>query len=81
LASIPDSLNSLISRCDKVILEASIIHDYLYSYPNDKHHANWTRKQADMVLKEAMTDLGASWFIRNAVYQAVRMFGGEHWVD
>ncbi len=83
LASIPRLLQCAISRSDKIILEASIIHDFLYSTPNGRmYQVDWNREQADLVLRDAMKDLGASWLKRNAVYWAIRLFGsGHYWIE
>jgi hypothetical protein len=69
LASVPSCLKWAISRSDKIILEASIIHDFLYSTPNGRmYQADWTREQVDLVLRDAMQDLGASCLKSNLVY-------------
>lgn len=54
--------------------EASVIHDYLY-----KTTTICTRQQADAVLKEASALTGVPAWRRNAMWLAVRLFGGSHW--
>ena len=53
----------------------SVIHDHLYRIL--PHLC--TRKEADQVFLEAMKARGKSWFIRNAMYQGVRMGGKSSW--
>ncbi len=52
---------------------AAIIHDYLYSDLNTR----FTREQSDLIFKEAMFNLGVDWPRREAIYRAVRAFGGR----
>lgn len=52
---------------------AAIIHDYLYSDLNMR----FTREQSDLIFKEAMFNLGLDWPRREAIYRAVRAFGGR----
>ncbi|MEM4655268.1 MAG: DUF1353 domain-containing protein [Thermosphaera sp.] len=56
---------------------AAVVHDWLY-HGNPMHI---TRKQADDVFYEAMTDSGISWWRRNLMYIAVRLFAGPLWEE
>lgn len=79
-ASIPRIAWRYIDPEDPAILFASVIHDYLYSLkgvlPTSQEY---TRKQADEVLVEAMAACGARWDQRKIVYAAVRVGGGTNW--
>lgn len=77
LASIPAIARGIIDPEAPCILEASIIHDRLYT----KSGAGVTRAQADSVLAEAMRVLGAPEWKITLVWAAVRLFGGAHWID
>lgn len=54
--------------------KAAVIHDFLYRTP---FYA--TRAQADLVLLEAMTDLGVGWWTRQIIYRGVRLGGRRAW--
>lgn len=49
----------------------AVVHDWLYS------GSKVSRRVADKVFLEAMTGVGVPWFRRNAMYWAVRLFGGR----
>ena len=49
--------------------KSAVIHDWLYTVGED-------RKYADSVFYAAMEAEGVPWFRRNAMWAAVRMFGG-----
>jgi len=51
---------------------ASVIHDYLYSC------SDVAREMADKVLCEALACTGVDEELRDAMYEAVRLFGGGH---
>lgn len=53
----------------------SALHDHLYSFPGEM-----TREQCDKIFLEAMKADGVSAWRRNAMYIAVRAFGGKHFV-
>jgi hypothetical protein len=82
-ASIPRIAWRYIDPEDPCILFASIVHDYLYSVKGafDNDAPALTRQQCDEVLIEAMAASGARWDQRQAVYAAVRLFGGSHWKE
>lgn len=73
-ASIPKLFWNIIPKDSKYIREASVVHDWLYSYTTI-----YTRQEADAILREAMIELGASQLLANIVYWSVRLFGGSHW--
>lgn len=53
---------------------AALLHDYLYKIvAGDKY--NFTRKEIDLLFKEAMFNCGVDWMTRETVYRAVRLFG------
>lgn len=72
-ASIPRILWRWMPPTDWRIGKPSIIHDFIYRNPS----ILFTRQEADSELREAMHCVGASLFDRNAVYYAVRGFGGH----
>lgn len=77
LATIPRGLWYLLAPHDPDILEASVVHDYLYT----RVTPDFTRGMADRLLELAMRDLGAPWWKCKLVYHAVRLFGSSHWVE
>ena len=79
-ASIPREAWSIIDPEDPIIAWPSVIHDYLYSMKGTLPDGfTYDREAADGVLREAMEFCGAGTGIREAVYLAVRTFGGPHW--
>lgn len=55
---------------------AGLLHDYLYSRESTLYH-NHPREICDLLFKEAMWNLGISWFRREMIYRSVRLFGGK----
>lgn len=81
-ASIPRIAWSIIDPEDPAIGWPSVVHDYLYGVGGDlPGSAKFTRRQADLVLVEAMAVCGAGRFIRWAVFQAVERFGASHFAN
>lgn len=80
LASIPKPAQAVLTNDDPRIEKPSVPHDRVYflkgKMPDGKII---TRQQADAMLREAMELQGAGSIVRNAVYWAVRLFGGIHW--
>jgi hypothetical protein len=74
LTSTPRALWSVLAPADEY-LEAAIVHDLLYSAEN----TTFTRLDADQIFKELMFNLGVSWPRREAIYRAVRLFGGSYY--
>jgi len=89
LASIPQFFWDLLPP-DGPWVKAAVIHDYLYYTQGTgvwKCHprsitspTDYTRPQADWILRDAMRDRGVDGFRRNIIYDAVR-FGGQHGWD
>jgi len=73
LASVPRILQPALQK-DGGILEAALVHDYLYSHAAQA--MGFTRKQADLIFLEAMTMAGMGPIKRGWAFHAVRMFGG-----
>lgn len=73
MASIPRAVQLVIQKDEGGILEAAIIHDWLYS----KEGPPISRKDADRILLEGMTISGVGRVKRGLVYNAVRWFGGR----
>jgi len=71
-ASIPRVFWSLLGPFGPYF-EAAVIHDFLYSPWSD----GFSRAEADSIFKEAMFNLGLDWPRREAIYRAVRLFGGR----
>ena len=73
-ATIPAILKPLIDDDDPLIKDASVVHDFLYSEIKSNTY-DLTRKQADLILKEAAISLQMPAWKANIVYLAVRAFG------
>lgn len=71
-ASIPKAFWNILSPFG-TYFAAAIIHDFLYSLESTY---NFTRKEIDLIFKEAMYNDGVDWLTREIVYRAVQMFGG-----
>ena len=80
-ASIPAAAQWYVDSDAPVIAFGAIVHDFLYSSVGEVGGANFTREQADKVLRESMLLCGASAMQAWVVFQAVRKFGGSHWQD
>ncbi len=93
-ASIPRIFWTFIAPEDQSILIPSIIHDFVYSNHKIKGYdlckkdmCNvtenithlFTRKQADLILREKMKSFGAGIIKRNLVYIGVRLGGWLFW--
>lgn len=70
-ASIPKMFWSVLSPFGDYFA-AAVVHDYLYSPRNE----TYTRKESDLIFKEAMFNIGVPWYRRELIFRAVRMFGG-----
>lgn len=75
LASVPRLALPLIDDDD--LAPAAVIHDYLYRSP--WLHGRPTRKMADKIMRDLMTEDGVPGWKRRLVYWAVRAFGGRAW--
>jgi Protein of unknown function (DUF1353) len=72
LASVPWYLWNWLPA-DGSYMHAAIVHDWLYW---DQQR---TREEADNILKVDMTDLKVSYLKLQAIYQAIRLWGGSSW--
>jgi hypothetical protein len=89
LASIPQAFWTLLPP-DGPWVKAAVVHDYLYYTQGSgvwKCHArsitraaDYTRAEADWILRDAMEDRGVAPLPRNIIYLAVRL-GGQHGWD
>jgi hypothetical protein len=61
--------------------KAAILHDYLYSVCGTNYALGktYTRKQCDLIFKEAMLVLNCSWHCRGVIYSGVRLGGWVTW--
>lgn len=80
-ASIPKPALWYVDGDDPCIAFGSVIHDYLYSCSGITPSGNFTRQQADALLREAMLICGASTLQAATVYAAVRFGGASHWKE
>lgn len=69
LATIPRFIYPILDKADKIIVAASVVHDYLYV------SGELERKIADKILKEAMLISDSNKIIANLAYLSVRIFG------
>jgi hypothetical protein len=73
LATIPRWYWSIISPARSDLIEAAIIHDYLYGCPG-----SITRSEADAILYNALILDGSSEYVAKKMYYSVRLFGGRY---
>lgn len=73
-ASIPRIFWSILSPFG-AYFKAALPHDYLYQVKR----TNYTRADADNLLREGMEELGIPLLTRVAIYRAVRLFGWIYW--
>lgn len=71
-ASVPRIFWAIIPP-DGKYTAAAIVHDFLYSTQERG------RKETDKIFINAMKSLGVSWWKRNIMYRAVRLFGWIPW--
>ncbi len=69
LASIPSIVPKWIAAKVESHLEAAVVHDYLYKY------GTYERETADNIFLAGMEAANVSWWKRQAMFRAVRMFG------
>lgn len=79
-ASIPRLLRIFIPKLG-LYNKAAVLHDYAYQKHLKVKDFWWffTRRDADLLLLDAMTDLGVKKWKRNIMYRAVRIFGFLSW--
>lgn len=85
--SVPEIFRPIIGNIGTPQDKAYVLHDWLYA--TEYYSANFAycfmynkydnRAECDWVFLEAMQVLGLGWFKRNAIYSAVRWFGGCVW--
>lgn len=71
-ASIPKAVRGFIDEDESDIRDAAVIHDWLYST------GELPRSVADIILRDAMRELGAGFVKASVVFLAVRCFGSSH---
>ena len=72
--SIPPIAYSIVGSNMDEALEDFVLHDFLYSPQNHEY----SRAEADHLLKETCYNRKISRFRREAFFAAVRIFGGKH---
>jgi hypothetical protein len=78
--SVPGAAKWFLDDDSPELLFPSVPHDFLYSAKGNLGYGQvLTRAQCDAVLLEAMDSIGAPPMKRQAVFRAVRLFGGAHW--
>ncbi len=81
-ASIPRFAKFLIPKLGRYN-KAAVLHDYIYQEHrvdvNEHITFVFSRKQADVMFRDAMRDLGVVRWKRTAMYWAVRLFGWPAW--
>ena len=70
LASIPTALQNIMPLVDNHI-QAAIVHDMCY-----RSRVGVSKRDADKMFYDGMRSLGVGWWKAQAMYQAVRAFGG-----
>ena len=76
-ASIPRFFQRVLPVNDDHRL-AAVVHDYLYSTKGRLPDKNIDREMADKIFLEAMKVLNVSYWKRQSMYRAVRLFGWAH---
>lgn len=71
--SIPRRLQGIVSKFGNHF-QPAIVHDWTYS-----NKTGLTRKQADQLFLEGMTEKGVPWYRRRIMYLAVRLGGKGQW--
>jgi len=75
-ASVPRFARSFIDPAHPHILRAAILHDFLYQ---NHIRFQFSRREADVVLRDGMAVCGATLMERMVVYYAVRLAGWHPW--
>lgn len=79
-ASIPWGLWNLFPPLGKWARPA-IVHDFLYDRGGVLPSKTYSRKEADMIFREAMSVVGVPAWRREVMFAAVRVGGGRGWKD
>ena len=72
--SVPRICHSIVGHPFDSFLEATVIHDELYSPRNTEY----SRAEADLILKELMWNCGEPLWKLVSFYSALRLFGGKN---
>lgn len=72
-ASIPRIFWNISSPLDARYIKAFLKHDYCYE------NKLKTRKDIDIELRQDLINAGMNKILAQAIYRAVRRFGGPHW--
>ena len=80
-ASIPKAAWGILDPESPLIQWPSVIHDAGYSNVGAFSTITLGREQVDWLLRDMMESCGADSFLRNAVYDAVRIGGASHWIN
>jgi hypothetical protein len=62
--------------------KAALVHDLIYKrgwIERGQHRVTLTRKDCDLIFKEAMDVAGVGWFPRQVIYLGVRLGGWKPW--
>jgi len=78
-ASIPAAALWYMDDDAPEILFGSLVHDYIYAMEGVTPEREFTRREADELLRDAMLSCGATRSQAAVVFAAVRVFGGSHW--
>lgn len=73
LASIPRWMWPVVAPAHSKLMQASILHDYLYTEPN-----GFNRKEIDSIFYDVLVKNGVDKTHAYLMYNAVRLFGGSH---
>jgi len=73
LASIPRWLWPIVAPAHSKLMQASILHDYLYAEPE-----GFNRKEIDSIFYDVLVNNGVDKTHAYLMYSAVRLFGGSH---
>ena len=76
LASIPKIIWPVLSPAHSSLMVPAIVHDWFYRMTGD-----FTRLQTDLIFYQLLRDYGVSKLQANAIYYAVRAFGGAFYHD
>ncbi len=74
-ASIPRWVWWLWPPYDPTYGKAAVIHDWLYQMAGQIPGRTYLRREANLIFMEAMESLGAGYFRRSTLFNAVELFG------
>lgn len=75
--SAPRILWPVISPLDSDMADAAFVHDTIYR----DRHTKFTRKQADLIMLEALQEIGMPFWKRQMVYRTLRACGWKAWSE